>query len=124
MKTLSAVLAVRMEIYRVLGKWELMEIVSRQLCHQQPGEPQWFISLGFATRRAIGLQEALAVLATIANRFPTCGAILYNMACYAAPLGHLDVARARLAEAICLEPTYREMALEDPDLAPLRGQIP
>ncbi len=124
MKTLSEVLAVRLEIFRTLGKWELMEVVARRLCRQQPDEPQWFISLGFAIRRAIGLQEALSVLATITNRFPTCGAILYNLACYAAQLGHLDVARARLAEVIRLEPTCQEMAMEDPDLAPLRGQIP
>ncbi len=124
MKTLSEVLEVRMEIYRALAKWELMEVVARQLCRQQPDEPGWFIALGFATRRAVGLQEALAVLATVANRFPACGAILYNLACYAAQLGHLDSARARLAEAIRLEPTYRKLALADPDLAPLRGQMP
>ncbi len=34
MKTLSEVLAVRVEIFRALGKWELMRIVCRQLCHQ------------------------------------------------------------------------------------------
>ena len=87
LKTLSEVLAVRVDIFRALGKWELMEIVARQLCHQRPDEPGPFISLGYATRRAIGLQEALAVLATVANRFPTCAVILYNIACYAAQLG-------------------------------------
>lgn len=120
MKTLSEVLAVRVEIFRALGKWELMEVVARQLTFQQPDEPQGFISLGFATRRAIGLQEALAVLARVANRFQTCATILYNIACYAAQLGHLQVARNRLAEAVKLEQVYRKMALEDPDLAPLR----
>lgn len=101
-----------------------MEAVARQLCRQQPNDPNWFIMLGYATRRAVGLQEALAVLATVANRFPTCATILYNLACYAAQLGHLDSARARPAEAIELEPACQELALADPDLASLRTSLP
>ena len=123
MKTLSEVLAVRVEIFRALSKWELMEIVARQLAYQQPDEPQSFISLAFATRRAIGVQEALAVLAQVANRFPTCAMILYNLACYAAVLGHLQVARNRLAEATKLEPAYRKMALNEPDLSALHDEL-
>ena len=123
MKTLSEVLAVRVEIFRVLGKWELMEVVARQIAFQQPDEPQSFITLAFATRRAIGVQEALAVLARVANRFPTCATILYNLACYAAQLGHLDIARKRLAEATKLEPVYHKMALEDPDLSALHDEL-
>ncbi len=122
MKMLSEVLAVRVEIFRALGKWDLMEIVARQLCQQRPDEPEPFILLGYATRRAVGLQEALTVLATVANRFPTCATILYDLACYAAQLGHLNSARARLAEAIMLEPACREMALADTDLVELRGE--
>ncbi len=123
MKTLSEVLAVRVEIFRALSKWELMEVVARQLAFQQPDEPQSFITLAFATRRAIGVQEALAVLAQVANRFPTCAMILYNLACYAAVLGHLDVARNRLAEATKLEPACRQMALVDPDLSALHDEL-
>ena len=101
----------------------IQETVARQLCHQRPDEPGAFISLGFATCRVVGLQEALAVLATVANRFPTCATILYNLACYAAQLGHLDSACARLAEAIKLERVCREMALADLDLVALRGEL-
>ena len=53
----------------------------------------------------------------------TCATILYNLACYAAQLGHLDSARARLSEAIKLEPACRELALADPDLVQLRGEL-
>ena len=123
MRTLSEVLAVRVFIYQALGKWDLMEAVARQLCRQQLDDPNWFVMLGYATRRAVGLQEALAVLAMVANRFPTCATILYNLACYAAQLGHLYVARARLAEAITLDSVFREMALTDPDLVELRGEL-
>ena len=100
-----------------------MEVVAHQLAFQQPDEPQSFISLAFATRRAIGVQEALAVFARVANRFPACATILYNLACYAAQLGHLDVACNRLSEATKLEPAFRKMALTDPDLATLRNEL-
>ena len=123
MKTLVEVLTVRAEIFRVLGAWDLMAAVARQLCHRRADDPQNFILLGYATRRAIGLPEALAVLATVANRFPTCATILFNLACYAAQLGHLDSARARLAEAIKLDPFCHQMALDEPDLCPLHGEL-
>ena len=113
----------RVEIFRALGKWELMEAVCRQFCHQRPDEPESFISLGFATRRAIGLQEALAVLATVANRFPEEATILFNLACHAAQLGHLDSARAKLAEAIKLNEVCRALVPEDEDLAELHGEL-
>ena len=122
-KTVAEVLAVRVEIFRALDAWDLMEAVARQLCQRRPDDVQAYLSLAFATRRAIGLQEALAVLAKVANRFPEEPTILFNLACYAAQLGHLDSARARLAEAIKLDPFCRQMALSDPDLAPLHAEI-
>ncbi len=57
-----------------------------------------------------------------ADRFPTGATIFYNLACYVAQLGHLDSARARLASAIKLDSECREMALADPDLAPLTAR--
>ena len=123
MRTLATVLVVRVEIFCALGKWELMKIVARHLTIRQPDEPQWFISLAFATRRATGLQEALAVLVQVANRFPTCAAILYNATRYAEQLGHLNVARNRLAEAVSLKPAFRKMALDDSDLTALHNEL-
>ena len=63
------------------------------------------------------------MLARVANRFPTCAIILYNLACYAAVLGQLPVARNRLAEAIKLEPACHQMALKDPDFAALHNEL-
>ena len=122
-KTDAEVLAVRMEIFRALEAWDLMEAVARQLCHRRPDDPHCFLSLAYATRRAIGLQEALAVLAAVANRFPTCAAILFDLACYAAQLGHVDAARARLAEAIKLDKVCARMALANTDLAPMHQEL-
>lgn len=45
--------------------------------------------------------------------------IHFNLACYAAQLGHLDEARERLGRAFELDSNLRLLALEDPDLEPL-----
>lgn len=110
-KTLAEVLAVRVEIFRVLGQWELMAAVARQFCGQRPDEPEPFLSLALATRHAVGLQEALAVLARVAPRFDGHAPMLYRLACYAA--------RARLCEAIRLDEVCRELARVEPDLLAL-----
>ena len=106
-KTSSEVLAVRVEVFRALSKWDLMEVVARQLPFQQPDEPNNCITLAFDTRRVV-------------NERPTN---LYNLVCYAAVFGHLDVARNRLAEATKLEPACRKMALADPDLSPIHAEL-
>ncbi len=123
LRTRTDVLILRVAIFQALERWELMRAVARQLTLQQPDEPDWFLALATATRRAIGVQEALAALATVALRFPTEPLIFYHLARYAAQLGHLDFARARLVEAIKLDSACREMALADPDLVALRGEL-
>ena len=49
------------------------------------------------------------------------GVYHYNLACYRAVLGDLDLARESLAEAIERDPQFRSTARTDPDLAALRS---
>lgn len=123
MRSLSEVFVVRLGIYRALEKWELVETLARRLCELRPDEPQWFIALAYALRHLAGFQEALAVLAHAANRFPDEPMLLYNLACYACQLGHLHSAKARLGEAIKLAPSCRDMARKDEDLKPLWNEL-
>lgn len=123
MRSLSEVLAVRAKIYQELRRWEPMEAVCQQLCRIRPEEPQWVLALATATRYRHGVQEALEVLAPMVGRFPQEPIIHYNLACYAAQLGHLNAARARLAEAIKLDPECRKLALNDSDLAALHPEL-
>jgi tetratricopeptide (TPR) repeat protein len=44
----------------------------------------------------------------------------YNLACYQAQLGQVDIAIETLRHACKLNPSYRVNAAEDPDLVPLR----
>lgn len=49
--------------------------------------------------------------------------IKYNLGCYACQLGDLEEARGLVAAAIALNGKFRAMALDDPDLEPLRKDI-
>ena len=69
-------------------------------------------------------QEAYETLSTAAGRFPADGIILYDLACICCALGRLNEARAWLGKAI--EAGGKEiklLALDDPDLEPLRQRI-
>ncbi len=120
--TRSECLAVRVIIYQKLARWERMEIIAKQLCQRQPDNAQWPILRAYATRRAFNLESASIVLMEALARFPREATIHYNLACYAAQLGDLDLARSRLAEAIRMDPSYRRIALDDPDLMALHDE--
>ena len=120
LRHLSEVLAIKVPIFEALEKWELMEVVSKELCIRHPDEPNWLLSLASAIRRGRSLQEGMQVLVQAAMRFPEEPILFYTLACYQAQLGYLDAARGRLADAVRLDPACRELAQGDPELAPLR----
>jgi hypothetical protein len=115
----AEVLAVRMEIYRGLKKWELMRTVAARLAAHDPDDVQWAISLAYATRRAQSIEAARRILLDAVEQHPGEPLLHYNLACYECQLGLLEVAKGRLAHAFKLAPKCRLMALEDDDLAPL-----
>jgi tetratricopeptide (TPR) repeat protein len=47
----------------------------------------------------------------------------YNLACYHAVIGDLDMARGYLRRAIRMDRSFRASALEDPDLVRLRDEL-
>jgi hypothetical protein len=46
------ILDLRIEIYRGLEKWELMQVIAQKLAEFEPDNLQWIISLAYATRRS------------------------------------------------------------------------
>lgn len=47
----------------------------------------------------------------------------YNLACYEVALGRAQAAVTWLRQALAMDSSFREKALEDPDLAPIREDI-
>ena len=113
------VLAVRLEIYAGLKKWELMQTVAKKLGEHDLQNVQWAISWAYATRRANSLQAAKEILSNAESKFPKDAIIKYNLACYCCQLGESENAKNYLKTAFEIDSTWRLKALDDEDLRPL-----
>ena len=71
------------------------------------------------------LQKAWDALLPAFDKFPKEPTIPFNLACYACQLRQLEVARNWLKRAVAIggEEKIKRMALSDPDLEPLWGEI-
>lgn len=112
-------------------QWALAHTVAESLVQAFPGDATGWVHRAYAARRMEGggLQAAWDALRPAVELFPEESIIPYNLACYACQLGELDASRHWLGRAfeIAGKPQAREvlrqMALADPDLAPLRQEI-
>jgi tetratricopeptide (TPR) repeat protein len=121
------VLEVRWQINAAEKKWDACIDTARDIIKLDPTRASGWIHLAYSTRRAKkgGLEEAWAILSGAADNFPKVSIIPYNLACYACQLGNLKEARQWLEKAFALggSKQLKRMALDDPDLEPLRKEI-
>ena len=112
-------------------RWALAHTVAELLVQAFPGDVNGWVHRAYAARRKDGggLQAAWDALRPAVELFPDETIIPYNLACYACQMGNLDAARHWLGRAreISGKQKSREglkqMALADPDLAPLQEEI-
>ena len=117
------VLRVRLMVYAGLEKWELMQVIAKRLSNCDAKNPQWAISLAYATRRAESIEAAKSVLIEARKLHPQEPTIAYNLACYECQLGNLSDAKEHLMHATKAGVKFRAMALDDLDLEPLWEEI-
>ena len=117
------VLEVRVQIYRGLKKWELMQTVAKKLTEDDSQESQWPISWAYATRRSESLEAAKLILLEAWGVHKKEPMIPFNIACYECQLGHLERAKEFLGHAFKLSPDMRVMARDDEDLKALWDSI-
>jgi len=115
----SSVLALRVEIYRTAGSWELMEVAARELWKRHSDEPVYWTNLAWAVRRLDSLVAARDILLEAVERFPSDAMTHFNLGCYACQLGDIDQAKTRVGRAIELDAKFKLLALDDADLEPL-----
>lgn len=122
-----AVLSVRHDVFAKIEKWADAAEVAGRLAKLMPDRPHVWICLAYAIRRKAGggIPDAKQILIEAETKFPAEFLIRYNLACYECQLGNLKSAMKWLKKAIELagEKDIRMMALEDPDLEPLRREI-
>jgi tetratricopeptide (TPR) repeat protein len=115
-RSVPEVLALRIDIYRGLERWELMAQIAKRLCEFDPGELQWVVSYAFATRRSVSIDVAKTILLESVKTFPREAVILFNLACYECQLGQIESAKDYLQRVFSIDPGWRIAALEDEDL--------
>lgn len=120
-RQLPATLALRIELHQQAGEWAPMQELAGHLASMHPEQAQWWISWAYAARRADSLESALAILERGKILHGAEAFVHFNLACYFAQLRRLPAARAALRQAIRLDPSCRQLARDEPDLAPLRA---
>jgi tetratricopeptide (TPR) repeat protein len=119
------VLDLRWRLASHIPDWNAAVSVADQIIAAAPGIVTGWIHRSFALHELRRTAEALDNLIDAEARFPTDSLIPYNLACYACQLGDLPQARRWLKRALELKgiEKLRTLALDDPDLAPLRSEI-
>ena len=117
------ILALRVEIYRHLEKWELMAEIARRLAEFQPNEVHWRVSCAYAMRRFQSIEAAREILLVAKSQFPREAIVNYNLGCYASVMGNLPLAKEYLRKCFEVDPDWRLQALDDEDLKPLWNSL-
>ena len=113
-------LAVRLEVAMSEETWdEVIQIAPALVGHDATQERPW-IAWAYALRERERIAEAqetlLAGARLIKNPSPL---VPYNLACYACLLGDIPEATRLLAAVVARDKSWRDIARDDPDLAPL-----
>lgn len=107
--------------------WDQAVMIARDLVRHVPDRPSGWLQLAYSLRRssAGGLDAAREVLLSAHEKFPDEATIVFNLACYACRRKHLEESLRWLHKAIRLAGKKQivAMALEDPDLETLWGEI-
>ncbi len=120
-----AVLLVQGELLFAERNWEPFLTLTETLLGQFPKLDLLWINRSYALHELKRTREAFDALLPAARKFPKRWLIRYNLACYCSQLGALGDAMQWLQKAVVLagKKEIKAMALDDPDLKPLRKEI-
>ena len=119
------VLAVRWEFCARDHDWNGAHTIAQIALDLTADQPGPWIQRSFALHELKLTEDAYECLLPAAERFPEETTIAYNLACYCCQLGQPERALEWFAKAQAAGDPHRlkAMALQDPDLAPLRKKI-
>lgn len=113
-------------VYASWHKWQPALEVAARVVEQFPEAFSGWVERAYALRRVKGggLAAAFESLLPAWKRFPQEPVIPYNLACYCAQMDRVAEACDWLEQAMAIgnRQVLRTMALDDPDLEPLRKQ--
>lgn len=113
-------LELRTVILMQAKRWKTALTSARSLCRTEPEKTSGFIHAAFCLHELGRTSEARDFLIGGPEALHTEPTFHYNLACYECALGNLALARMHLDKSFELDKKFREFAMSDPDLAPLR----
>lgn len=120
------VLQLRWRICAAAKKWDACLDIATALTTMTPERRFGWIHRAHALDKLGRTQEAKDLLLSVVNDFESNSTMPYHLAQYCARLGQIDQAKQWLGKALLAADGFeavnrlRKMALEDPDLEPLR----
>jgi tetratricopeptide (TPR) repeat protein len=119
------VLEAEWRIHAAERDWPAALDAARVLVNSDSDNPSGWIHQSYSLHELNQTREALDLLLPVAEKFSSISTIPYNLACYACQLGNLEEARRWLGKAIKIrgKNDIKQMALTDPDLQPMWGEI-
>jgi Flp pilus assembly protein TadD len=114
------VLSLELAILHQCNHWKEAMLLAGKMLELDPENPDWHIASAYATRRALSLAEARVILSRALQLFPANALIHYNLGCYAAQLGELQVSCRLIEQAFRLDSKFKKVSRTDPDLEPIR----
>ena len=108
-------------------RWEEGLRIAEALLQRAPNRSSGWLHRAYALRRvpAGSVAKAWEALLPAFDKFPKEPIIHYNLSCYACQIQKMDTARLWLNRAILIggKENIKRMAMEDPDLEPIRDEI-
>jgi hypothetical protein len=126
------VLEIRWEICAMAKEWDVCVDIAGAIVELAPDRPFGWIGRAYSLRRVEGggLMAAFMTLLPVAYEFPAEPMIPFSLSCYTCQMGRLNDARGWLHRAFEVasmtgnKKRLKHMALEEPDLEPLRQKVP
>jgi hypothetical protein len=126
------VLEIRWQICAMAMDWESCVDIASVIVELAPERPFGWIGRAYSLRRVEGggSMAAFMTLFPVVYEFPAEPMIPFGLSCYTCQMGRLEDARAWLHRALAVasvtgtKKRLKQMALEEPDLEPLRRNSP
>jgi Flp pilus assembly protein TadD len=116
----KAARAMRAECLRCLERWEEGASAFEDVIREDRENVTAYVGLGWCRKRSGRLDLARDAMERLLAVRPEEAIGLYNLACYCSLAGEREQAIRLLSRAIEEEEQFREHALEEPDLDPIR----
>jgi tetratricopeptide (TPR) repeat protein len=119
----AAVRLARIDIRMRQARWEDACALAEALIADEPSQLGAYISRSFCLHCLHRTEEARDKLKQAPPEIENIPTYYYNLGCYECQLGRVEHARAYLKRAFRLLPAFRQLAVDDPDLRPLRQEL-